>query len=62
MRAYSVGQYRDSDTGRTRWAVFCNASRVWYFPKRHGRKEAERLLSRMLKPQLATYGIATKGS
>ena len=43
---YSTAQYRDSN-GRARWAVYCAASRVWYFPNRYGRAAAERMAARL---------------
>lgn len=46
---YSVGKYRDYSTGRERYAVFEQNTKVWYFPKRYGKKEAERLRNVMEK-------------
>lgn len=40
---YTIGQYRDSETGRSRWAVFCGQTRTWYFPSRYGQKAAQAL-------------------
>ena len=39
---YRAAQYR-SNEGRTRWAVYCRASRTWIFPERYGRAAAESL-------------------
>ena len=47
MPNYAAGLYRDQDTKRTRWAVACAESRVWYFPERYGRKAAEALAAEM---------------
>ncbi len=38
--------YRPAD-GRPRWAVYCDISRVWYFPTRYGREAARKLASRL---------------
>ncbi len=43
MTTHAPQQYRDPETGRTRWAVLHFATRAWYFPKRYGRKAAMRL-------------------
>ena len=40
---YTAEQYRDNDTGRTRWAVLDRSARVWYFPARYGRAAAQRM-------------------
>lgn len=45
--AYSVGQYIDYGTGRSRWAVLCNKTCVWYFPERYGKRAAKALCARM---------------
>lgn len=52
MNNYSVGTYANG--GRDRLAVYCASSRVWYFPKRYGRKACERL-SREMNAQDRAY-------
>lgn len=47
--AYSVGTWRGYGAERPRLAVFCSETGVAYFPKRYGRKAAERLAVRMNK-------------
>jgi hypothetical protein len=44
---FSVGMYRDPNTGRARLAVYCTGSRVFYFPKRYGRRAARALCARL---------------
>lgn len=44
---YQVGEYRDQDTGRTRWAVYASASCVWVFPRKYGRDAARILAARL---------------
>jgi hypothetical protein len=44
---YRPEPYRDTDTGRTRWAVLHPITRVWYFPARYGRGAAEALAARL---------------
>lgn len=39
----SAQQYRDNDTGRTRWAVLHSGTGCWYFPERYGKRAAEKL-------------------
>lgn len=46
MGNFSIGLYRDNDTGRNRWGVMGPAC-VWYFPRRYG-KQAARALCRRL--------------
>lgn len=45
--AFTVGRYRDPDTGRERWAVHAAPSGVWYFAKRSGRISASALCHRL---------------
>ncbi len=45
--AFTVGRYRDQDTGRERWAVFAAPSRTWQFPARPGRGPAQALADRL---------------
>lgn len=46
--AYSVGMYRDPENARrNRYAVACDETGVWYFPKRYGIKPANDLCARM---------------
>ena len=47
MTAFSAERYRDSDTGRERWAVLHRPTGVWYFPARYGRLAALRLAARL---------------
>lgn len=49
MNAYTAQRYRDSDTGRKRWAVLHGPSRTWYFPRRHGKAAAESMARRMCR-------------
>lgn len=42
---YSVGKY--TGDGRSRWAVYCSVTRVWYFPDRYGYKAAKALCNRL---------------
>lgn len=44
---FSVGQYFNQDTGRSRYGVFDTQSQVWYFPERYGKREAERLATQL---------------
>lgn len=37
---YSIGQYYDQDTNRTRWAVFCGVTNTWYLPPKYGKRAA----------------------
>lgn len=46
MSTYKAGQYKDPDTGRTRWAMLDTLSRCWYIPDRYGKRAAERLAAR----------------
>lgn len=46
---FRAGRYLDPDTGRFRWAVLDPTSCVWYFPKRYGKTEAQRLAARLNK-------------
>lgn len=46
MSGFSVGLYRDQDTGRARWAVI-GPTDTWYFPTRYG-QHAARMLCRKL--------------
>lgn len=47
---YSTGQYIDyQDCRRSRWGVFDTQSKVWYFPKKYGKKAAASLSNRMNK-------------
>lgn len=50
---FIAGKYHDQDTGKERWAVYCSESGVWYFPDRYGKREAERLASRMNREESA---------
>ncbi len=60
MNNYSVGTY--SNGGRDRIAVYCASSRVWYFPKRYGRKAAQRLADEMNAQNRAYTGQDKKFS
>lgn len=44
---FHVNKYRDSATGRTRWAVLELSTRAWYFPMRYGMLEAQALARRL---------------
>jgi hypothetical protein len=44
---FHVNQYRDSATGRDRWAVLETSTRVWYFPTRYGMRAAQSLARRL---------------
>ena len=44
---YSVGLYQDRETRRTRYAVYCGATGVWYFANRYGQEAAARLCNRL---------------
>lgn len=44
---FSLGQYFDQDTGRSRYGAFDNQSQVWYFPSQYGKIAVERLVSRL---------------
>jgi len=44
---FSIGLYHDSETGRSRYAVFEGNSGVWYFPTQYGKRAAYRLLKRL---------------
>jgi hypothetical protein len=55
---YSSSQYHAG--GRSRWAVYCASSRVWYFPKRYGRKAAERYAAEMNAQDRAYTGQDAK--
>ena len=46
---YSAQQYRDTDSGRYRWAVLCSVTSCWYFPKQYGKAAAEAMAARMNK-------------
>lgn len=46
---YNLAIYRDASTGRHRWAVMEQYTKVFYFPKRYGMHAAERLAQRMNK-------------
>lgn len=46
---YGIGLYHDSETGRSRYAVFEGKSGVWYFPNQYGKRAAYRLLKRLEK-------------
>lgn len=37
---FEPGIFRDSVTGRTRWAAFDTVSQVFYFPARYGYRAA----------------------
>ncbi len=43
---FLVGIYRDSVSGRSRWAVI-GPGDVWYFPRRSGRRAARALCLRL---------------
>lgn len=45
--AYAANLYRDSETGRTRWAVLELSIRVWYFPKHYGMRAAVAMARRL---------------
>lgn len=44
---YQVAVWTGYGNGRSRWAVYCKASRVFYFPEQYGQRAAERLARRM---------------
>ena len=44
---YSAAIWRGYGADRDRWAVYCSASRTFYFPARYGRREAESMAIRM---------------
>ena len=44
---FQASLYRDYDTGRFRWAVFCTASRTWIFSSRYGQAAAKALANRL---------------
>jgi hypothetical protein len=46
-RNYSAAIWNGYGNERSRWAVHCAATGVYYFPKRYGKREAERLAHRM---------------
>lgn len=48
-RNYSAAIWRGYGSARDRWAVYCAASRCFYFPARYGRKAAETMAGRMNK-------------
>lgn len=61
---YSVGHYRDPDTGRARWAVL-GPGDVWYFASHPGNMAAHALCRRMNRaeqqrtdPTIATDTLA----
>ncbi len=56
----SVQQYRDPETGRTRWAVLHGPTAVWYFPERYGRRAAERLAAARNRQDRAYAGLDPK--
>jgi hypothetical protein len=58
MGNYSVGTYRDG--GRSRVAVYCASSGVWYFPKRYGRRAAERMARELNAQDRAYCGLDPK--
>ncbi len=60
MATNAAQQYRDPDTGRTRWAVLHFATRAWYFPKRYGRKAAMRLADERNAQYRAYAGLDPK--
>ena len=47
MTRYRAEPYRDTDSGRTRWAVLHAGTGCWYFPKRAGRGAADALAARL---------------
>jgi|AACY02.2.fsa_nt_gi hypothetical protein len=47
MTEFTAEQYRDPDSGRSRWAVLCRTSRVFYFPRRYGLRAAQALARRL---------------
>lgn len=56
----SAQQYRDQDTGRTRWAVLHASSGCWYFPARYGKAAAERLARQRNAQDRAYAGLDPK--
>ena len=44
---YIAARYRDTDTGRYRWAAFHLHARVWYFARRRGQAAARALAVRL---------------
>lgn len=38
---FELAQYRNPETGRYQWAVFCTKNHVWYFAKRYGKAAAQ---------------------
>lgn len=51
MRNYEAAIWRGYGNERPRWAVFCKATHVFYFPDRYGRKAAEKLARQMEERQ-----------
>lgn len=49
MMNYEAAIYRGHGAYRDRWAVYCKATSVFYFPARYGRKAAESMAARMNK-------------
>jgi len=47
MNPYIAARYRDTDTGRYRWAAFHLHTRAWYFPRRYGQAAAQALAARL---------------
>jgi hypothetical protein len=51
-QGFSVGIYRDQDTGRQRWAVVGPAD-AWYFPRSYGKRAAQTLCRRLNRMESA---------
>lgn len=48
---YRAEQYRDTETGRYRWAALAVNSGAWYFPAKYGKGAALRLAARLNKTE-----------